>query len=329
MKELSRKIDEKKSTAPMPPIVLNMQAGGGQPPPRPITMDLPSSGPQPEGFPRYASADMDEPDEQGMQSPMDKRPPDTQMSREEPEIALEEVPEDLEPVTKEPPPADARAPAPAGWPGLEPITDSEPEPEIATEIEEEPEAELEQLEPVTEPEAGPGETPAAATAAEKATGGPRPSVPGSQPSDSEAAGSATSPRSSDDVRKELRSYLNGVRDRLDKGGGNAGPADLLDYLGKLSDYLPEREKKRFRGSTERLAMESLKARLAGRKGLRQKVAESKHPTFPRRDTPMTRSRVVDTFSYLRDLAAWHPDKAVGAAMRDRIESIVARMGRSK
>jgi hypothetical protein len=131
------------------------------------------------------------------------------------------------------------------------------------------------------------------------------------------------------VRKELRNYLNGVRDRLDKGGGTGGPADLLDYLGKLSDYLPEREKKRFRGSTERLAMESLKARLSGRKGLRQKVAAAKHPTVSRRDTPMTRSRVVDTFSYLRDLAAWHPDKAVGAAMRDRIESIVARMGRSK
>src|SRR5208337_1354965 len=104
-KELSRKIDEKKSAAPLPPIVLNMQAGGGQPPLRPITMDLPSSGPQPEGFPRYASADMEEPDEQGMQSPTDMRPSDAPLSREEPEIALEEVPEDLEPVTKEPPAA--------------------------------------------------------------------------------------------------------------------------------------------------------------------------------------------------------------------------------
>lgn len=76
-------------------------------------------------------------------------------------------------------------------------------------------------------------------------------------------------------------------------------------------------------------MESLKARLAGKKGLRQKVADGFHPTVPRRDKPMTRSRVVDTFSYLRDLASWHPDKAVGAAMRDRIEAIVARMGRLK
>ena len=124
-------------------------------------------------------------------------------------------------------------------------------------------------------------------------------------------------KSSDDVRKELRDYLNGVRDRLEKGGGASNPGDLLDYLGKLSDYLPEREKKRFRGSNERLAMESLKAQLAGKKGLRQKVAESFRPTVPRRKEPMTRSRVVDTFSYLKDLAAWHPDKAVGAAMREQ------------
>ena len=114
-----------------------------------------------------------------------------------------------------------------------------------------------------------------------------------------------------------------------QGGGTADPGSLLDYLGKLSDYLPEREKKRFRGSAERLAMESLKARLAGKKGLRQRVAEGFNPTVPRRDKPMTRSRVVDTFSYLKDLAAWHPDKAVGAAMRERIEAIVARMGRLK
>jgi hypothetical protein len=74
-------------------------------------------------------------------------------------------------------------------------------------------------------------------------------------------------------------------------------------------------------------MESLKARLAGRQSLRKKVADNFHPTASRPQKPMTRSRVVDTFSYLRDLAAWHPDKAVGAARRDRIESIVARLGR--
>ena len=43
---------------------------------------------------------------------------------------------------------------------------------------------------------------------------------------------------------------------------------------------------------------------------------------------MTRSLVVDTFSYLKDLTAWLPDKEVASGMSKRIESIVARMGRS-
>ena len=118
-----------------------------------------------------------------------------------------------------------------------------------------------------------------------------------------------------------------MRDRLDQGKGHAKPGDLLDYLGKLSDYLPEREKRQVRGSTVRLAMELLKARLAGGRGLRQKIAERFRPSVAVRKAPMTKSRVVDTFSYLRDLAAWHPDKGVASAMRERIESIVTRMGR--
>jgi hypothetical protein len=127
----------------------------------------------------------------------------------------------------------------------------------------------------------------------------------------------------------LRDYLDDVRGKLDKGPGTpSSPGDLLDYLGKLSDYLPEREKERFQGSDERLAMESLKAQLAGKKGLRQKIADTIRPVVPRRKEPLTRSLIVDTFSYLKDLSAWHPDKAVAAAMRERIESIITRMGRS-
>jgi len=137
-------------------------------------------------------------------------------------------------------------------------------------------------------------------------------------------------RTGEDVRQELRDYLNGIRDKLDKGAvPPSKPGDLLDYLGKLSDYLPESDKKRFRGSNERLAMESLKAQLAGKKGLRQKIAESFRPVVPHRKEPMTRSLIVDTFSYLKDLSAWHPDKAIAAAMRERIESIVVQMGSLK
>jgi hypothetical protein len=150
MKELSRKIDERKSPGPVPPIILNMQAGAGESPRRPTQMDFPSSGPQPEGFPRYASSDMDEPDEQvpgSDNAPTERsstdfdtgsQPTEGRTPGEEPDVTLEEVPEDLEPLTEELASPEERAPAPAGWPGMEPITDAEPEPEIETAVEETP-----------------------------------------------------------------------------------------------------------------------------------------------------------------------------------------------
>jgi len=120
-----------------------------------------------------------------------------------------------------------------------------------------------------------------------------------------------------------------VRDKLDSHpSAAAGPRDLLDYLGNLSEYLPERDKKSFRASTECLAIESLKARLAGKKGLRETVSERYSPLVPRMKAPLSRPRIVDTFSYLKDLAGWLPDKTVAAAMRERFDSLIARMGRS-
>jgi Flp pilus assembly protein TadD len=294
MRDLSRKIDERRPQQPMPPIVLTMPQGGA-PSPRPFMMDLPSAGPQAEGFPRYATAGTA--GEEGEQEEAEEGPPGG---------------------------APAPAPPPNGWPSLGPVTDTEPEPELEPRPVEEPEAELEPVNEAGEPEEGIARAPGAPGGAARPGTEKGAAAPGAiDDAESEPA------RSSNDVRKELRDYLNGVRDRLGKEPAKpSNPRDLLDYLGKLSDYLPEREKKQFKGSKERLAMEALKAQLAGKKGLRQKVAESFHPAESRRKEPMTRSLVVDTFSYLRDLASWHPDKAVGAAMRDRIESIVARMGRS-
>jgi len=130
----------------------------------------------------------------------------------------------------------------------------------------------------------------------------------------------------DEVRKEVRQYLDGVKEKLDEAAHPpAGPADLLDYLQKLSDYLPERERRRFLDSDVRLTMESLKSKLAGKKGLRSAITERFRPAAPGRREPLTRPLVVDTFSYLKGLAAWHPDKVVGNVMRERMESLVARM----
>ena len=105
-----------------------------------------------------------------------------------------------------------------------------------------------------------------------------------------------------------------------------GRADLLDYPETLSEYLPERDRRSFRASSQRLAIESIKARLAGRKGLRESVSRRYAP--PAAPAPLSRPRIVDTFSYLRDLAGWLPDKAVGTAMRERLESLITRLGRT-
>jgi hypothetical protein len=235
-----------------------------------------------EGLPRFAQDTLPE-EEPAEAAPTEAAPteaaPVPESEPGEGEIALEEVPEDLEPLEEETGTGAAAKPAPSPKPGLIPLSDSEPEPEL-----EEP--------PVTEP--------------------PEKQAP---------------PRSSEEVRKDLRNYLDGVKGKLEgPSAPPAGPAHLLDYLKKLSEYLPEREKKRFRGSSEHLAIEALKARLTGRKTLRQKIAEKFRSIVPRRKEPMTRSLVVDTFSYLKELAGWLPDREIGTAMKERLETIVARMG---
>ena len=190
---------------------------------------------------------------------------------------------------------------------------------------EEPEVTLEEVPEVLEPEPETEIVLSAAPAEEGAE-----SLPTAEsPSPAGDGGTPAEPRTSEDVRRELREFLDSVREKLDETpSGPSSPAGLLDYLEKLSDYLPEQERKRFLGSKERLAMESLKSRLAGKKGLRMAVAEKFGMAAPRTKEPLTRPLVVDTFSYLKDLSAWHPDARVGDAMRERIESLVARMGRA-
>jgi hypothetical protein len=152
-----------------------------------------------------------------------------------------------------------------------------------------------------------------------------PVLPSGQPLDLPDA----PPGSRDEMSEELRDSLEDAPDKPGTGGTEkTQPGVLLDYPGNLSDYLPERDTQRFRGSTERLAVESLKAQRAGKMGLRRKVSAGFPAGAPPRKEPVTRSMAVATFSYLKDLSAWHPDKTIGAVMKERIEALVARMGRA-
>jgi hypothetical protein len=135
-------------------------------------------------------------------------------------------------------------------------------------------------------------------------------------------------KSGAEVRKELRDYINQVQKKLDEGPRTTTrtPGELLDYLEKLSEYLPERHKRKFRASDERLTMVMLKARLAGRKNLREKITESYRPLVTKKADPITRPVLVDTFSYLKDLSAWHPDKTIGTALKDKIDTLITKVG---
>jgi len=160
--------------------------------------------------------------------------------------------------------------------------------------------------------------------------GKGPGTETSTPPEEEAAPEAATPspgsRPTDEVRKELRDYISGVRQRLNGAPGQpANPGALLDYLAKLSDYLPESERRRFKGSTERLTMEYLKAQLAGKRGLRKSIGQKFPPGGHEPKEPLSRSRVVETFSFLSGMANHHPDRAIGAAMVEQIGSLVARL----
>jgi tetratricopeptide (TPR) repeat protein len=339
LREISRRLDQRPQVMPvtvsvappvpsappppyMRPVVLQMPPQpayggpptgprGGEAPPETGAPVMPDHGE--EGLPRYAEDVPEEESETEAEGP--RMVPAPELGQEEPppeeleavEEVAEEVPEPLEPVEEEEPPQQrSREPeedevaleevpeelmaGPSGVPSLEQPA---------------PAAEVEEAEPVEEP------VPAAPE---------RPPEPSEKPDG--------------DLRKQLRDYINSVKDKLDAGPAPAerqrtasGPGELLDYLGKLSEYLPERQKSRFRASKERLAMEMVKSRLAGRRGLRDRIRENYRPLAPRDSAPLTRPHVLDTFSYLKDLSAWHPDKAVGDALRERLDSIIARIGR--
>ena len=142
-----------------------------------------------------------------------------------------------------------------------------------------------------------------------------------------------------DIRKELRDYIDGVRRRLEARpveAAAAGPGmkpenghktgALLDYLTKLSEYLPEREKSRFLGSDVRRSMERIRSWLSGGRGPAKTTDGRHHP--PAEARPLTRPLLFDAFSYLRGLAGSHPDPAVGAALAKRIEEVIVRIGRA-
>ncbi|MFP4231037.1 MAG: hypothetical protein ACLFRR_04230, partial [Spirochaetaceae bacterium] len=102
-------------------------------------------------------------------------------------------------------------------------------------------------------------------------------------------------------------------------------AALFDYLVSLAGDLPDEQRQAFQQSDIRLRIETIKARLTGKPGLRADI--ERHGLAPpqRRQGPppaVTPRRLRDTFGYIRNLSTYHPDRRVAEALKSRLEVLI-------
>jgi hypothetical protein len=93
----------------------------------------------------------------------------------------------------------------------------------------------------------------------------------------------------------------------------------------LAGSLPEDKSRAFYESDVRLRIETIKARLRGRPGLREDVERyGLRPEHQAEEPPVrvTPKRVRDTLGYIRNLSGYHPDHRIADAMRVRLGALM-------
>lgn len=102
-------------------------------------------------------------------------------------------------------------------------------------------------------------------------------------------------------------------------------AAMFDYLVQLAGDLPEQQNRAFLESDIRLRIETIKARLTGRPGLRADIErygmgrEAEEGGEPLRVTP---KRLRDTFGYIQSLSGYHPNHKIADALKTRLEFLM-------
>ncbi|NBB90964.1 MAG: hypothetical protein GVY23_07125 [Spirochaetes bacterium] len=103
---------------------------------------------------------------------------------------------------------------------------------------------------------------------------------------------------------------------------------MLDYLVQLAGDLPEEQNRSFLESDVRLRIETIKARMTGRPGLRadierhgmgREAGAADKGGEPLRVTP---ARLRDTFGYIQSLSGYHPNPKVAEALKTRLEFLL-------
>ncbi len=99
---------------------------------------------------------------------------------------------------------------------------------------------------------------------------------------------------------------------------------MLSYLLDLTKDLPEEQRRSFTESDVPLRIAAIRSRLLGQRGLSRDLSRY----YTRRDEPsagFTPGRLADTFSYVSQMAGYHPDRNIGTALRLRVKRILSHL----
>ncbi|MFW5686308.1 MAG: hypothetical protein ACOC0O_06615, partial [Spirochaetota bacterium] len=104
-------------------------------------------------------------------------------------------------------------------------------------------------------------------------------------------------------------------------------AHLLDYLSTMATALPPEKREEYMASEERLKLEYLRARLAGRPGLRQDGLRYAPPNGSGDQVPITKQRLAATLSYIGEISRYLPDRGIGMALNHRVSTVLEHLRR--
>jgi len=118
---------------------------------------------------------------------------------------------------------------------------------------------------------------------------------------------------------------------------NADISNLLEYLEGLTDFLVDARKNKYTKSIMKLKVETLKLRFRGHKGLLNTLSGSEDDSVEKiaarvasgvRETGgqiLTNNDIENTFSYIKDLAGFLPEKSGGEAVNRKLQHLLEKI----
>ncbi|MBN1797067.1 MAG: tetratricopeptide repeat protein [Spirochaetales bacterium] len=106
---------------------------------------------------------------------------------------------------------------------------------------------------------------------------------------------------------------------------NKQPGKLLDYLTNMANYLPQDRRFNLLESEMHMKMQYLRAKLSGNKGLIRKIHERFQDYVKPIGPELTTNAISSTFSFIKNLSSYMPDKDMGNVIALKIDSILDKM----